>query len=105
MSVDLVVENMITKGRINILETEVKALKENITNSIVAELKSLKEMITGQQSEKTFSVPQVAKQLGISPAGVNDHIRKGNIKTKGNKGRFKEITETELNRYIESKKK
>lgn len=61
---------------------------------------TLKEMITGQQSEVTYSVSQVAKLLGLTKAGVNFHIRNGNIKTIGNKQRFKQIAESELNRYI-----
>lgn len=61
---------------------------------------TLNEIITGQQSEKLYSVAQVAQLLDIKPEGVNYHIRNGNIKTIGTKQRFKKITESELNRYI-----
>ena len=63
-------------------------------------LNELKEIVTGQQSEKYYSVAQVATKLGLSNAGVNFHIRKGNIKVIGSKQRFKKISETELNNYI-----
>ena len=69
------------------------------------EVNQLKEIVTGQTTEKSYTVEQVATLLGISCAGVNFHIREGNIKPKNNKGRYKLITETELNRYIETRKK
>ncbi len=58
----------------------------------------LKELVTGQQSEPTFTVKQVAIKLGISANGVNWHIREGNIKAKGK--RYKKIKESDLQNYI-----
>jgi hypothetical protein len=107
MSAELANHFVMTQ-RIKTLEANANTFKESITSIVegaLSEIKNLKEIVTGQANEKTYSVMQVAKLLGISPAGVNDHIRKGNIKTKGNKGRYKEVTESELNRYIETKKK
>lgn len=63
-------------------------------------VEKLTEIITGQQSEPTYSVKQVAIKLGIKPAGVLYHIREGNIKTTGNKKRFLKIKESDLNAYI-----
>jgi len=103
-----IANHLIMAQRIKTLEIEVSTVKESLTNIVqgaIIDIKNLKEIVTGQASEKTYSVQQVAKLLGISPEGVNFHIRNGKLKTKGNKGRCKEITETELNRYIETKKK
>ena len=77
---------------IEILEEKVSLL-QNAFNE-------LKEFVTGQQTQKHFTVAQVATKLGLSTAGVNFHIRQGNIKTSGTKQRFKKIAESELNRYI-----
>lgn len=71
---------------------------------LTVELKKIKEVITVNENETTYNTEQVATLLGITKAGVNFHIRKGNIQTKGGKGRCKEITESELNRYIKTHK-
>lgn len=71
---------------------------------LTGEIKKIKEVITPKENETTYSTEQVATLLGISKAGVNFHIRKGNLKAKGDKGRCKEITESELNRYIKTHK-
>ncbi len=63
-------------------------------------IEKLTELVTGQQSEPTYSVKQVAIKLGIKPGGVLYHIREGNIKTTGNRKRFLKIKESDLNTYI-----
>ena len=74
------------------LQQQFNALQNTVNN--------LKEIVTGQQSEKYYTVAQVATKLGLTTAGVNYHIRKGNIKAIGGKQRYKKIIETELNNYI-----
>lgn len=71
---------------------------------LTAEVQKIKDVITTNINEITYSTEQVAKLLGITTAGVNFHIRKGNLLTKGDKGRCKEISESELNRYIQTHK-
>jgi Helix-turn-helix domain len=73
---------------------------EHEVNCLRIEVSELKELITGQQTETSYSVAQVATKLGLSTSGVNFHIRKGTIKAFGNNQRFKKIKESELNRYI-----
>ena len=69
---------------------------------LTVELQKIKEVITLSENEITYNTEQVAILLGITKAGVNFHIRNGNILTKGDKGRCKVITESELNRYIKN---
>lgn len=65
----------------------------------------LQEVVTGKQSEKYYTVAQVATLLGLKPCGVNFHIREGNLKASGGKRRYKTISETELNNFIASRTK
>lgn len=79
--------------------TTIEMLEEKVS-FLQKAYNELKEIVTGQQTEKYYSVAQVATKLGLSTAGVNFHIRNGNLKTVGNKQRFKKISEAELNNYI-----
>lgn len=75
----------------------IEMLEEKVS-FLQAAFNKLEELVTGQQSEKCYTVAQVATKLGLSSAGVNFHIRKGNIKAIGK--RYKKIRESELNNYI-----
>lgn len=80
-------------------ETTIEILKQEVS-FLRAAYTELKELVTGQQSEECYTVKQVAKLLGLTTAGVNFHIRNGNIKTIGGKLRHKKIRKSELDRYI-----
>jgi hypothetical protein len=82
--------------------TEIETLKQEVSE-LKSQVLQLKETVTGQLIEKRFTVAQVAAKLGLTPNGVNFHIRQGNIKALGK--RCKKILESELNRYIETIKK
>lgn len=77
--------------------TTLELLQQQV-NNLQNTVNHLNEVVTGQQSEKYYTVAQVATKLGLKPVGVNYHIRKGNIKAIGK--RYKKIRETELNNYI-----
>ncbi len=77
----------------------IEMLEEKIS-FLQAAYNELKELVTGQQSEESYSVKQVAKLLGLETGGVSHHIRSGNIKTIGNKKRYKKIAKSELDRYV-----
>lgn len=82
--------------------TTIEMLEEKVS-FLQAAYNELKELVTGQRSEKCYTVAQVATKLGLSPAGVNFHIRNGNIKAIGK--RYKKIRESELNNYIATRTK
>lgn len=93
-----------TDATLEELQQQHNALQQQ-HNVLQGQVDKLTELITGQRSEKHYSVAQVAVKLGLTTAGVNFHIRKGNIIAVGGKQRFKKISESELNNFIATRSK
>jgi hypothetical protein len=78
------------------IEQRVQALENYV--------KHLQEQDPQHKDEKQYSVLQVATLVGIKPAGINYHLRMGNLKHTGKKS-YKRITESQLNEFIANQRK
>lgn len=83
------------------IDQKIEHMQSEIAN-LKSTVSELADILKGN-SEKLYTVPQVAELLGLKPSGVNWHIRAGSLIASGK--RYKKIKESELQKFISIHKK